>query len=179
MTIENQISHFVSSIQSELKEIAGKMILLVESILVDDSEFVRGAKGPIYYFRKFNLNPELETNKFTYLKDAISSGKWYSTNSSPLSKVQIDGIADQLSILGQSFVEIHEEVINKYLLLLLIKKDIKKIALLSTVVEELSIFQAENNVVSISEFSKRFMKSFLRILSHLYMKNWVIGIFIF
>lgn len=122
MTIENQISHFVSSIQSELKEIAGKMILLVESILVDDSEFVRGAKGPIYYFRKFNLNPELETNKFTYLKDAISSGKWYSTNSSPLSKVQIDGIADQLSILGQSFVEIHEEVINKYLLLLLIKR---------------------------------------------------------
>jgi ATP-dependent exoDNAse (exonuclease V) beta subunit len=155
MTIENQISHFVSSIQSELKEIAGKMILLVESIHVDDSEFVRGAKGPIYYFRKFSLNPELETNKFTYLKDAISSGKWYSTNSSPLSKVQIDGIADQLSILGQSFVEIHEEVINKYLLLLLIKKDIKKIALLSTVVEELSIYQAENNVVSISEFSKK------------------------
>lgn len=155
MTIENQILHFVLSIQNELKEIAEKIILLVESIHVDDSEFVRGAKGPIYNFRKFSLNPELETNKFTYLKDAISSGKWYSTNSSPLSKIQIDGIADQLSILGQSFVEIHEEVINKYLLLLLIKKDIKKIALLSKVVDELSIFQAENNAVSISEFSKK------------------------
>ena len=155
MTIENQISHFVSSIQSELKEIAGKMILLVDSIHVDDSEFVRGAKGPIYYFRKFSLNPELETNKFTYLKDAISSGKWYSANSSPMSKVQIDGIADQLTILSQSFVEIHEAVINKYQLLLLIKKDIKKIALLSTVVDELSIYQSENNAVSISEFSKK------------------------
>lgn len=155
MTIENQILHFVISIQNELKEIAEKIILLVESIHVDDSEFVRGAKGPIYNFRKFSLNPELETNKFTYLKDAISSGKWYSTNSSPLSKIQIDGIADQLSILGQSFVEIHEEVIDKYLLLLLIKKDIKKIALLSKVVDELSIYQAENNAVSISEFSKK------------------------
>ena len=40
-------------------------------------------------------------------------------------------------------------------MLLLIKKDIKKIALLSTVVEELSIYQFENNAVSISEFSKK------------------------
>jgi len=155
MTIENQISYFVSSIQKELKEIADKIILLIDSIQVDDSEFVRGAKGPLNYFKKFSLNTDLEPNKFTYLKEAISSGKWYSKNSSPLSKVQIDGIADQLSILGQSFIEIHEQVINKYLLLLLIKKDIKKIALLSSVVEELSRYQAENNSVSISEFSKK------------------------
>jgi len=155
MTIENQILNFVSSIQNELKDIAEKIILLVDSIQLDESEFVRGAKGPIYYFKKFSLNPELESNKFTYLKEAVSSGKWYSTNSSPLSKLQIDGIADQLTILGQSFIDIHEEVINKYLLLLLIKKDIKKIALLSTLVEELSIYQSENNAVSISEFSKK------------------------
>ena len=155
ITIENQIFQFISSIQNELKEIAEKIIVLVESIQVDESEFARGAKGPINFFRKFSLNPELEPNKFTYVKDAISSGKWYSASSSTLSKVQIDGIADQLSILSQSFVDIHEEVINKYLLLHLIKKDIKKIALLSTVVDELSIYQAENNAVSISEFSKK------------------------
>jgi len=155
MTIENQILNFVSAIHLELKDIAEKIILLVDSIQVDEKEFVRGAKGPIHYFKKFNLNPELESNKFTYLREAVSSRKWYSTNSSPLSKLQIDGIADQLSILGQSFIDIHEEVINKYLLLLLIKKDIKKIALLSTVVEELSIYQSENNAVSISEFSKK------------------------
>ena len=155
ITIENQIFQFISTIQNELKEIADKIIVLVESIQVDESEFARGAKGPINFFRKFSLNPELEPNKFTYIKDAFSSGKWYSASSSPLSKVQIDGIADQLSILSQSFVDIHEEVINKYLLLYLIKKDIKKIALLSTVVDELSIYQAENNAVSISEFSKK------------------------
>jgi ATP-dependent exoDNAse (exonuclease V) beta subunit len=154
-TIEDQISHFESSIQGELKSIAHQLIDLVQSIDVDDSEFVRGAKGPIYFFKKFLLNPELEPNKFTYLKEAISSGKWFSANSSPNAKVQIEGIADQLSILGQSFVEIYEEVVDKYLLLLLIKKDIKKIALLSTVVEELSIYQFENNAVSISEFSKK------------------------
>jgi superfamily I DNA/RNA helicase len=155
MTIENHIFHFVSSIQFELKEIASKIIMLVDSIQVADHEFVRGAKGPIYYFRKFILNAELEANKFTYLKEAISSGKWYSASASPLSKVQMDGIADQLSILSQSFVELHDQVINKYLLLLLITKDIKKIALLSTVVDELSIYQADNNAVSISEFSKK------------------------
>ena len=155
ITIENQIFQFISTIQNELKEIADKIIVLVESIQVDESEFARGAKGPINFFRKFSLNPELEPNKFTYIKDAFSSGKWYSASSSPLSKVQIDGIADQLSILSQSFVDIHEEVINKYLLLYLIKKDIKKIALLSTVVDELSIYQAKNNAVSISEFSKK------------------------
>ena len=154
-TIENQILQFQLTIQNELKSIAEKIILLIESIQVDDTEFVRGAKGPIYYFKKFYQNPELEYNKFTYLKEAISSGKWFSANSSPFSKVQIEGIADQLSILGQSFVDIYEEVVHKYLLLILIKKDIKKIALLSSVVEELSIYQFENNAVSISEFSKK------------------------
>ena len=153
--IENQILHFELTVQNELTSIAEKIVLLVESIQVDDSDFVRGAKGPIFYFKKFNQNPTLEPNKFTYLKEAISSGKWFSANSSPLAKVQISGISDQLSILGQSFIDIYEEVVHKYLLLTLIKKDIKKIALLSSVVEELSIYQNENNAVSISEFSKK------------------------
>lgn len=155
MKIENQIFQFVSDTQRELKEIATNFIIAVDSIKIVDSDFFFGKKGPLSMFRKFITDPNLSNIKLLNFKKAVLSGKWYAKDASVPSKNLINQIADQLSILGQSFVDIFEAVIDKYFLLLLIKKDIKKIALLSTVVEELSVYQSDNNAVSISEFSKR------------------------
>jgi ATP-dependent exoDNAse (exonuclease V) beta subunit len=69
--------------------------------------------------------------------------------------LQVAQVSDQLLTLGQQSVDLYDLNSSKYFLFKLIKKDIKKIALLATITEELHQYQNDNSAVSISEFSKR------------------------
>ena len=155
LNLEQQILQSLHLTLSELKGIATGILALVDTIHLADTDFCRGANGPVAGFRKFVNNPLIEPKKFTYYTEAVEKGKWYGGKVSPAEKIAIEGISDELSIRTQMFMDAYQSSFAKYMILNWLVKDIKKIALLSIVTDELMIYQMENSAVSISEFSKR------------------------
>lgn len=155
LQIEQQIISSTAAILKELAEMALQITQLVDTTNAVDENFANGKNGPISYFRKFSLNPFFEIKNFNYLSKAITSHKWHAANLMSDIESQIKNISDELTIRASEFLSLYEENLPKYLLFGIIRKDIKKIALLASVSEELEIYQNENSAVSISEFSKR------------------------
>ena len=153
--IEVQILTSLQEQLAELTRMAQGILQVVDASGIEDGEFYRGANGPIGAFRKFVSKPVMELKKFTYHLEAIEKNKWYGGKVSPEIKRVIEGVSDELSIRTQEFLDEYQGCISKYILLNWLVKDIKKIALLSSITDELKLYQMENAAVSISEFSKR------------------------
>lgn len=155
LTIEKKIQETLSVQKNTLLKIAERFIYTIDQTQVPDSLYTYGEKGPVGFFRKFIQNQTIETNKFTYLIAACQSNKWTGGKVDNDSKKQIESISSELSQLGQDFLDFHNEVVRNHQLFNLIKKDIKKMALLNSVQAELKAFQNENSSISISEFSRK------------------------
>ncbi|MFM6948198.1 MAG: UvrD-helicase domain-containing protein [Aquirufa sp.] len=155
LEIERKIQETLILHKNTLLKIAEKFIQTVDLLQISDANFTYGEKGPVGYFRKFIHQPFIESNKFTYLIAACQNNKWNGGKVDAGTKAQIDSIALQLSELGHEFLEYHNEVVRNHQLYQLIKKDIKKMALLNSVQAELKVFQNENSSISISEFSRK------------------------
>ena len=155
LSLENKILTSLKSELAELSQIAQGILQVVDSSGIEDSDFYRGATGPISAFRKFVSKPVMEVKKFSYHLEAIEKNKWYGGKVGPEVKLTIEGISDELSIRTQAFLEVYQGCITKHVILNWLVKDIKKIALLTSITDELKEYQLENSAVSISEFSKR------------------------
>ena len=155
LRLETKISTSLKSELAELSQMALGILQVVDTSGVNDSDFYRGATGPISAFRKFVSKPVMEVKKFSYHLEAIEKNKWYGGKVGPEVKLAIEGISDELSIRTQAFLEVYQGCITKHIILNWLVKDIKKIALLTSITDELKEYQLENAAVSISEFSKR------------------------
>jgi ATP-dependent helicase/nuclease subunit A len=155
LSLENKILTSLKSELAELSQMAQGILQVVDSSGIQDSDFYRGATGPISAFRKFVSKPVMEVKKFSYHLEAIEKNKWYGGKVGPEVKLIIEGISDELSIRTQAFLEVYQGCITKHIILNWLVKDIKKIALLTSITDELKEYQLENSAVSISEFSKR------------------------
>jgi ATP-dependent exoDNAse (exonuclease V) beta subunit len=155
LSLENKILTSLKSELAELSQMAQGILQVVDSSGIEDSDFYRGATGPISAFRKFVSKPVMEVKKFSYHLEAIEKNKWYGGKVGPEVKLTIEGISDELSIRTQAFLEVYQGCITKHIILNWLVKDIKKIALLTSITDELKEYQLENSAVSISEFSKR------------------------
>ena len=154
-TIEFQIRNHNQSILDELHDLSLQVIQIVDGANIRDDAFFQGNKSAIAQFRKFSKKPILLENKYTYLRKSVDTGNWAAAKADDSLKAAIDQIAPELNDLGQSFLDIYDTHFHKYQFLGWIAKDIKKLALLTSITEELHIYQDENAAVSISEFSKR------------------------
>jgi len=155
LEIEKKIQQTIFLQKNTLKKIADSFIQIIDQLQLADSLFTYGEKGPVGFFRKFSNNPVIESNKFTYLISACNSNKWTGGKVDSESKKQIESISSDLTQIGQEFLDYHFEVVRNHQLFNLIKKDIKKMALLNSVQAELKDFQNENSSISISEFSRK------------------------
>ena len=155
LQVEFQIISTLKAQVAELTQIAQGIIQLVDVSGIDDADFYRGSNGPISSFRKFISKPTMEVKKFTYHLEAIEKNKWYGGKVSSDVKRAIEDLSDELTIRVQEFLDVYKACMTKHVILNWLVKDIKKIALLSSITDELKEYQLENSAVSISEFSKR------------------------
>ena len=153
--IEGQIRNQIRLIEDQLVEIAQEFIRYIDPLQFPDDFFSGGRYSSVHYFRKFLSSKKPSNFVFTSLKKSLESNQWAASKIDKKSASEINDLADSLQSIGHSFVEIYEANYSRNLLLGWIARDIKKIALLASISEELIEYQNENSAVSISEFSKR------------------------
>lgn len=153
--IETQIRFQIQEFESNMLDIAAEFIKYINPLQFPDDYFTSGRYSPVHYFRKYVADKKLVDFKFSSLNKALESNQWAANKVDKSTAIEINDLADSLHEIGQSFVTMYDENFSRNQLLLWIVRDIKKIALLSTIAEELVIYQNENAAVSISEFSKR------------------------
>ncbi len=153
--IEIQIRNQINAVEERLLEIASEFISYINPLQIPDNYFSGGRYSSVHYFRKFLTNKKTSEFVFTALKKSLESNQWAASKIDKNSAAEINDLADALNSIGRIFVEHFEANVNRNQLLLWIAKDIKKIALLASVSEELIEYQNDNAAVSISEFSKR------------------------
>lgn len=156
LQIELQLNAKIQEIEEKVSTISKQIVYLIDSIAVQDSDLTGGANGPLNTFRKFvqgSIN--LEVNKYVKLRHAIDQNKWHATKVDSIAKSNIEAISDQLTDLAGEFIDLYDEEISRYLLFKLIVKDLKKIALISSINKEYQIYQHEQSSISISEFARR------------------------
>lgn len=153
--IESQIYERIKLLESQVAHIANQIIELVESSHISDAEFTGGAKGPINTFRRLATGQSLKLEAYSTLRKAVEHNKWYSSKVDPITKSNIEAISDQLTEHAQEFLQLYDDEISRYLLFKLVAKDLKKVALISSINEEYQVYQNEQSSISISEFARR------------------------
>jgi ATP-dependent exoDNAse (exonuclease V) beta subunit len=153
--IEDQIKTQLGIVDSHLLELAAEFISYVDPLQYPDDYFSGGRYSAIHYFRRF-LSTKISSDfVFTQLNKSIESNNWAASKIDKKAANEINDLADSLQSIGQSFVEYHQANKARNQILLWIARDVKKIALLASISEELFDYQNEHAAVSISEFSKR------------------------
>lgn len=155
LQIENQIKNQINSVEDRLIEIATEFISYIDPLQFPDDYFSGGRFSSVHYFRKFIANRKPSEFVFTALNKSLVSNQWSASKIDKKSVAEINDLADSLHEIGCKFVDYFEANVNRNQLLFWIAKDIKKIALLASISDELFEYQNENSAVSISEFSKR------------------------
>lgn len=155
VTIENQIKTQIGQIEESLLKLASDFLSYINPLQFPDDYFSGGRFSSVHYFRKLYKNKKPSEFVFTSLKKSIESNQWAASKIDKKSAAEINDLADSLQEIGRSFVDLYEANYHRNQLLLWIARDIKKIALLASISEELLDYQNENAAVSISEFSKR------------------------
>ena len=154
-SIEKQIRSEIQEFEFQMLEIAAEFISYINPLQLPDDHFTSGRYSPVYFFRKYLADKKLVDFKFSSLNKALESNQWAASKVDKNTAIEINDLADSLHAIGQSFVTMYDSNFSRNQLLLWIVRDIKKIALLSSIAEELVEYQNENSAVSISEFSKR------------------------
>lgn len=155
ITIENQIISFKKDALNSLKEKAQFIIDLIEINGLEIADFYQGNRGPIADFYKYVQNPQLANNKYSYMESAIKSGKWEAGKITDSKKFTIQSISFELQSLAEDFFILYQKVSRKAGFLKVIKQHLRKFSLLKFIQTELRVFQMENGIISISEFSKK------------------------
>lgn len=153
--IEKQIIEFYENSIVRLSQLAHRVQELVNRNGIPLNEFANGANGPISIMSKFLHEPQLEGKPYAYFVRVLDSGVWYGSKASSGVKQAIEQITNELNEWGGAFLTIYQHASRKYAVLRLIKKNLKKFALLNFIQQKLSTYQHENGIISISEFSKK------------------------
>lgn len=146
VALKNQIREVCKDLGDECRDIASQALLLIDENGIDHSSFFSS------YIPKHFLNVQSgqilkNPSKLKYL-DA-DEGKRYSAKTPSEHKASIDNIADDLISKLTNINSLAE----KHLLYSAFLKNITPLSLLSTVTQELSNIQQEQNVLSITEFN--------------------------
>jgi len=155
LQIEKQLMAEMNEVNLNLIHLATQFLNTLKDAGIAGDMLAYGKNSVASYFNRIVESGEFEEHALSYLRSSVGSGQWTSKGQDESIKVTVAGIADQLGRFGSQFIEIYDAHSSRYFLFKLIKKDIKKIALLATITEELYQYQNDNGAVSISEFSKR------------------------
>jgi ATP-dependent helicase/nuclease subunit A len=155
LDIEKKVNSTLTLNVDTLVSIAHEFNQIILRTQLPTNIFTYGERGPVGYFKKFINNPKIEPEKFTNLLKACENNLWFGGKANASEKEQIESISGDLSSLGLRFLELYQQICFPHQLFTLIKKDLKKMALLNSVQNELKDFQNENSSISISEFSRK------------------------
>jgi ATP-dependent exoDNAse (exonuclease V) beta subunit len=156
LQIERQIKQKLDEVNAALISLAEQFLLVLQVNNIPADALAHGSNSIASgYFSKIISNGEIESHALKYLRASLESNQWTSKSQDQVISLQVAQVSDQLSAIGQQFVDLYDLTSSNYFLFKLIKKDLKKIALLATITEELHQYQNDNSAVSISEFSKR------------------------
>ena len=155
LQIEQQLIQEMSLINTELISLASSFLQVLKNAEIEGDMLAYGKNSCAGYFSKIVKEGEFEVHKLSYLRSGVDSGVWTSKNQAESIKLQVEAVSDQLTDIGQQFIELYDTNASRYFLFKLIKKDLKKIALLASITQELHQYQEDHSAVSISEFSKR------------------------
>jgi len=153
--IEKQIIAFEKLALKYLQDLTNSIIELIHSNGLNAEDFVRGKTGPVNDIFKYFENPQLEAKPYSYMKTAIDTETWYSKSASAAIKTSIDTISTELNQFVSEFYNSYQLHSQKFILLNLIKRNLRKYNLLTFIQKDLNEFQLVKGLVSISEFSKK------------------------
>lgn len=155
LQIEQQIAASMAEINEALIQLAKQFLDVLTNAQVGGDMLINGKRSCAFYFIKIVQKEKFEKNDLSSLRKCVESGVWTAKTQNDEIKLRVEAIADELEFIGQQFIDLYEAEAPRFFLFRLINKDLKKIALLASITEELHQYQSDNSAVSISEFSKR------------------------
>ncbi len=155
LEIEQRLVLAMNDINSRLLQLAAQFLQILADAGIEGDMLSNKKNSVAFYFSRIIANCEFEEHELATLRSSAASGQWTAKSQEDSIKDAVNAISTQLVDCAREFLDIYDANVSTYLLYKLIKKDIKKIALLATITDELYQYQEDNAAGSISEFSKR------------------------
>ena len=156
--INKQILEVVRGFEEKIVDYAIHADEIIKSKGIPHDAFYHGKQGISVYFENLKNERFDKLNPNSYVKDTIEKEKWYSGNSSPQDKSEIDEIKPDLVEIYNKIAAFIEEHYPRYVLLQEVRNNIYPLAVLNEIAKVLEEFKTENEIVLISEFNKRISK---------------------
>lgn len=153
--IETQLIQSMEGMVHEMKQVANEFLDVIDGIGAEDGLFYQGSKGPVGIMRGFLLKNKIGNDEYKHLHNALNNDSWTSSKASKDIKEQIIQNSVLLANYGRQFLDLQSLYLTRYNFLHWVLKDLKKMALLNLIQEEMVLYQQENAAIPISEFSKR------------------------
>ena len=153
--LEEQLRKVLSTMIFEIREVANNFNQVIQAIGLEDFCYFQGGRGPVGTMRSAVDDSDVFEKPYAYLRTAIDKNSWVSGKASATEKSQIEQYSSELSELGSHFIELQELYSKRFYFIQWVLKDLKKIALLNVIQQEMRFFQQENSAIPISEFAKR------------------------
>jgi len=153
--LEEQLRKVLSEMILEIREVSKDFNRMIQTIGIEDLCYFQGGRGPVANMRSAVDDTDVFEKPYAYLRTAIDKNSWVSGKASASEKALIEQYSSELSALGSRFFEIQELYSKRFYFIQWVLKDLKKIALLNVIQQEMRAFQYENSAIPISEFAKR------------------------
>jgi ATP-dependent exoDNAse (exonuclease V) beta subunit len=156
--IRQSLFTFIVSFENRITEKANEALRLVYHKGIDHSAFFQGNKGIMGYFKNL-VEKEIDSPEPSgYAKQTIENDQWYKKATDPNTRELIDSIIPELKKIYEAIQDIFRKDGERYFTFKLIEKKIFPLAVLNEIERTLIELKEENNIVLISEFSRRINK---------------------
>ena len=153
--IEIQLIQSMKEMVLDMKHVSQQFLDVVDRIGSDSSHFYQGSKGPVGIMKGFLSKNKIGNDDYKHLHNALTNDTWTSSKAPKDIKERIIDNSEELANLGQQFLDLQSRYISRYNFLHWVLKDLKKLALLNLIQQEMLLYQQENAAIPISEFAKR------------------------
>ncbi len=155
LQIEQQLKQQMNDVNEHLLQLAAQFLQVLSDANIAGDMLSNKKNSVASYFSRIIEAGEFQEHDLATLRSSAASGQWTSKTQDESIKASVNAISPQLVEVASQFLEFYDTNSSRYFLFKFIKKDLKKIALLATITDELHQYQDNHSVVSISEFSKR------------------------
>jgi ATP-dependent helicase/nuclease subunit A len=157
LSIEENLKNYCEYVDVKIKTVSEYGIDAIENAGIDIEDFYYSKNGVGAYFQKLRYT-DIFYKANTYIYKALNDNMWYSKTQKPDIKAAIDGVSGELRAYLEQILLIHEQEKSKYILFTEVKKQLKKLALLSQLKKEIADIQNDTGQIHISEFNRKIIE---------------------
>lgn len=154
-SIKDELAKQISLFENKIIAEANKAVAIIQKNNISSNDFFHGANGIGTFFKNLAEGSLEKIEPNSYVKKTIEEDKWTGGKTSKETQAAIENIKHELTNIFKKIEVIKEKEYAKYVLFILINKNIYSLAVLNEIEKLITEYKTENNIVHISDFNKK------------------------